>query len=203
MRGAVQDPDSGADQAHKMREPRRALILVAVLAAALLAAPAAQAWVRKESDRWVWYVPTSKWVDAQSDNGIDISSPTGVLYVGHGFAQSPVPVTHAWVVGYVKRSHGLDLHPLRRVKVGRGSRTAVRGEIARRVYRWTGYRTDRRERVRGVLTVDVISNDAAASYGFALYNRVAPLSMYRAWSGRLAFIQRHILLHPRTPDFNF
>jgi hypothetical protein len=186
-----------------MRMPHRALILVSILATALLVAPAAQAWVRKESDRWVWYVPNHHWVDAQSDNGIDISSPTGVLYVGHGFSATPGPVTHKWVVGYAKRSHALDLHPLRRVRIGKGGPTVRHGGIARRLYRWTGYRTDRRESVRGVLTVDVIANDAAMSYGFAMSNRVAPASLFRRWNDRLAFIQRHILLHPRTPDFGF
>ena len=178
-------------------------MLVAVLTTALLAAPAAHAWVREESNRWVWYVPNHSWVDSQSDNGIDVSSPTGVLYVGHGFGPTPGPVSHKWVVGYAKSSHALDLHPLRRVKIGRGGRTVRHGTIARRVYKWKGYRTDRHERVRGVLTVDVISDNSTFTYGFAMYNRVAPRSLYRRWNRKLSFIQRHILLQPRSPDFTY
>jgi opacity protein-like surface antigen len=186
-----------------MRLPSRAPVLVAVLAAALLGAPAAHAWVREESNRWVWYVPNHRWVDAQSDNGIDISSPTGVLYVGHGFGPTPFPVTYNWVIDNAKRNGGLDVHPLRRVKFGRHSRTVTHGGIARRVYQWKGYRADRHERVRGVLTVDLMSDDATFTYGYSVYNRVAPTSLYRRWNRRLAFIQRHILLHPRTPDFTY
>jgi hypothetical protein len=186
-----------------MRSARRVLLPTLALVATLLLAPVAHAWVRKESDRWVWYVPNSRWVDAQSDNGIDISSPTGVLYVGEGFGPTPAPVSHSWVVHYAKSSHALDLHPLRRVKIGRGGRIVQHGTIARRVYKWKGYRTDRHQRVRGVLTVDVISDPSTFSYGFAMYNRVAPRSLYRRWNGRLAFIQRHILLQPRSPDFTY
>jgi hypothetical protein len=186
-----------------MRLPSRTLVLVAILAAALLAAPAAHAWVRKESDRWVWYVPNDRWVDAQSDNGIDISSPTGVLYVGHGFGPTPGPVTHKWAVDHLKQTGALDVHPLGRVRIGKHGRTVRHGGIARRVYRWRGYRTDRHERVRGVLTVDVMSDDATFTYGYSAYNRVAPTSLFRRWNRKLAFIQRHILLHPRTPDFTY
>ena len=186
-----------------MRVPIRTLLLIAALAMSLLAPAGAQAWVRKESNRWVWYVPNSHWVDAQSDNGIDISSATGVLYVGEGFGPTPGPVTHRSVVLYAKSSHALDLHPLRRVRIGRGGRVVRHGNIARRAYKWKGYRTDRHERVRGVLTVDVIRDDSTLTYGYAVYNRVAPRSLYRRWSGRLAFIQRHILLKPRTPDFTY
>ena len=177
--------------------------LAAALAVALVVAPTANAWVRKESSRWVWYVPSSRWVDAQSDNGIDISSPTGVLYVGHGFAPTPGPVTHESVVGYLVRSGGLDVHPLRRVRFIRRGRPVAREGIVRRVYQWRGYRKDRRERVRGVLTVDVMGNDASATYGYSAYSRVAPVWLFRRWDGRLRFIQRHIFLKPRTPDWGF
>jgi hypothetical protein len=179
------------------------LLVLAAVAAALLAAPAAQAWVRHETDRWVWYVPNSRWVNSQSDNGIDISSPTGELYVGHGFSGTPLPVTHAWVVRFVKQNRALDLHPLRRVRIGRGRSAGAGGGISRRVYKWSGYRKDRREPVVGVLTVDVIDDPATFSHGFATYSRVAPRSKWRRWSGKLRFIQKQIRLHPRTPEFEF
>lgn len=178
------------------------MTVLTVLAFTALLPSAAQAWVRHESDRWVWYSPNSRWVDAQSDNGIDISSPTGALYVGHGFGPTPGPVTHSWAVNYVKTSRALDLHPLRAVRIGRGRAGGGAEGIERRVYRWSGYRTDRRERVRGVLTVDTISNPATFSYGFATYSRVAPRSLLRRWNRRLTFIQKHIRLIPRSPDFS-
>lgn len=184
-----------------MRKPPVLLVLLAALAATLLVAPAAEAWVRHETDRWVWYAPNSSWVDARSDNGIDISSPTGDLYVGHGFSGTPFPVTHAWVVRYAKQNRALDVHPLRQVRIGSGRRAGGRGGISRRVYKWSGYRTDRRERVLGVLTVDVISDPSTFSHGFATYIRAAPRSRYRRWARRLLFIQKHIRLRPRTPNF--
>ena len=185
-----------------MRGYRVPLTTVLTVLAFALAAPAAQAWVRHESDRWVWYTPTARWVDAQSDNGIDISSPTGALYVGHGFGPTPGPVTHSWAVNYAKTSRALDLHPLRDVKIGRGRAAGAAEGIERRVYRWRGYRTDRRERVRGVLTVDTIDNPESFSYGFAMYSRAAPRSLSRRWNRRLSFIQKHIRLIPRSPDFS-
>lgn len=184
-----------------MRRTSTLLVLISALAVTLFAAPAAEAWVRHETDRWVWYVPSSSWVDARSDNGIDISSPTGALYVGHGFSGSPLPVTHAWVVRFVRQNRALDVHPLRRVRMGRGRRAGSEGGISRRVYKWSGYRGDRRERVIGVLTVDVIGDQSTFSHGFATYSRVAPRSQYRRWARRLLFIQRHIFLRPRSPDF--
>lgn len=180
----------------------RLTLLIAVVTALLLA-PAAHGWVRKESQRWVWYVPNHSWVDAQSDNGIDISSPTGVLYVGHGFSQTAGPTTHAEVVDYLVRSRGLDVHPLRRVRFTRRGRPVAHEGIVRRVYHWQARRTDRREPVRGVLTVDVMSNDATLTYGFSTSGRVAPTRVFRRWNKRLVFIERHILLQPRTPDLGF
>jgi hypothetical protein len=177
------------------------MAIVAVLAGTLLMAPAAHGWVRKESNRWVWYVPNARWVDAQSDNGIDISSPTGNLYVGHGFSQTPAPMTHAQAVDFAVKSGGLDVHPLRKVQFTRRGRPVQRQGIVRRVYKWRAFRTDRRERVRGVLTVDVMSDPATFTYGYSMYSRVAPASMFRRWDRKLAFMQRHILLQPRTPEF--
>ena len=187
----------------RMRAQRIFLTVLIALAFTALAAPAAQAWVRHESDRWVWYTPNSSWVNAQSDNGIDISSATGALYVGHGFGPTPGPVTHSWAVNYAKTSRALDLHPLRGVRIGRGRAAGGTDGIERRVYTWRGYRTDRHEHVRGVLTVDTISNPASFSYGFAMYSRVAPRSLFSRWNSRLKFIQKHILLIPRSPDFSY
>jgi hypothetical protein len=179
------------------------IALLAAVAGTLLVAPAAHGWVRKESDRWVWYVPSHRWVDAQSDHGIDITSPTGALFVGHGFGPTVGPVTHGWAARRARRSGGLDPHPLRRVRFSRPSRPVVHDGIVRRVYRWRGYRTDRRERVRGVLTVDVINNPATFTFGYALYGRTAPTRLFGRWDRRLRFMQRHISLKPRTPEWGF
>jgi hypothetical protein len=186
----------------QMAAPVARIAFLAALVAALVLAPAAHGWVRQESDRWVWYVPNGKWVDAQSDNGIDISSPTGSLYVGHGFGPTPGPVTHQQVVDYLVQSRALDLHPLRRVRFTRRGAPVQHEGIVRRVYEWRSFRTDRRERVRGVLTVDVLSNDVTLSYGFSTYGRVAPLKQFKRWNRRLRFIERHVLLKPRSPDWS-
>jgi hypothetical protein len=52
------------------------------------------------------------------------------------------------------------------------------------------------------MTVDVSNDPSTFTYGFDAYQRVAPASLYRRWDSNLAFIQRHILLHPRTPHFS-
>ncbi len=182
-----------------MKRIRLTLLFAASVLVVLALAPSAQAWVRHESANWVWYVPNSSWVDAQSAAGIDVSSPTGALYVGEGFSSSAVPVTHKWVVRYLKRSHALDLHPLRKVKIGRGNRVHGGGGIVRKVYKWRGYRTDRHESVRGVLTVDIMNG----GYGFASYDRVAPKRLYKKWARRLKFIEKHILLVPHSQDWGY
>lgn len=178
-------------------------ILLGAIAAALLAAPSAQAWVRKESDRWVWYVPNARWVDSQGQNGIDLTSPTGHLFVGHGFGPTPYAITHDEAVDIAVQNSGLDPHPLRSVRLSAAGGPTTHEGVVRRVYKWRGYRTDRKERVRGVLTVDVMNDDATFTYGYSLYARTAPLSLFKRWDRKLLFMQRNIRLQPSTPEWGF
>jgi hypothetical protein len=186
-----------------MRSRPLRIVLLAVVAGALLAAPVAHAWVRKESDRWVWYVPSDAWVDSQSDNSLQLSSPTGALYVGAGFGPTPTPMTHERALQIAVENDGLDIHPVRRLRFIRRGRLVEHEGISRRTYEWVGYRPSRHQRVHGVLTVDVMNDDATFTYGYSLYARVAPVSLWRQWKRKLAFMESRIRLQPRTPDFGF
>jgi hypothetical protein len=179
------------------------VVLLAIVAGALLVAPVAHGWVRKESDRWVWYVPSDSWVDSQSDNALQLSSPTGALYVGAGFGPTTAPMTHERALQIAVENDGLDIHPVRRVRFIRRGGPVEHEGISRRTYEWVGYRPSRHQRVHGVLTVDVMNDDATFTYGFSLYARVAPVSLWRQWKRKLAFMQSRIRLQPRTPDFGF
>ena len=179
------------------------VVLLAVMAGALLAAPVAHGWVRKESDRWVWYVPSQSWVDSQSDHALQLSSPTGALYVGAGFGPTTAPMTHERALRIAVENDGLDIHPVRRVRFIRRSGPVEHEGISRRTYEWVGYRPSRRQRVHGVLTVDVMNDDSTFTYGYSLLARVAPASMWRGWKRKLAFIESNIRLQPSTPDFGF
>jgi hypothetical protein len=177
------------------------VVLLAVVAGALVVAPVAHGWVRKESDRWVWYVPSDAWVDSQSDNALQLSSPTGALYVGAGFGPTPAPMTHERALQIAVDNDGLDIHPVRRVRFIRRGGPVEHEGISRRTYEWVGYRPSRHQRVHGVLTVDIMNDDATFTYGFSLYARVAPVSLWRQWKRKLAFMESRIRLQPRTPDF--
>jgi hypothetical protein len=179
------------------------IALLAALAGALLAAPIAHGWVRKESDRWVWYVPNDSWVDSQSDNTIQLSSSTGALYVGAGFGPTAAPMTHERALEIAVENDGLDIHPVRRVRFIRRGGPVVHEGISRRTYEWIGYRPSRQQRVHGVLTVDVMNDDATFSYGYSLYARVAPVALWKRWKRKLAFMESKIRLQPRSPDFGF
>jgi hypothetical protein len=170
-----------------------------VAEAAASAPDARAALARKEGRWWTYYVPTRRWVARESVGGIDVSSPTGVLYFGQGFGATPGPVTHEEVVELALREDGLDVHPLRRVRISGGSRPRQVGPAVRRSYSWTGVRTNRRERVRGVLDVDIHSDDATFTYGYAMHNRAAPVGLWRRWSGRLKTYERLLLYKPQSP----
>jgi hypothetical protein len=182
---------------------RLARLVIATAVVLLLAAGSASAWERKESQWWVWYVPTDNWNAAQSATTIDITSPTGVLYVGNGWSSWPAPVDHAWVIDLLRSNSGFDPHPLRNLRVGRGSRQVCQETVCRRRYRWRGYRTDRDEKVTGRLTVDVIRDELTFSYGWATSNRSAPTRQFARENRRLRRIERRIFFKPRTPEFNF
>jgi hypothetical protein len=148
-------------------------------------------------------VPKGDWVDSQSDNGIDISSPTGSIHVGLGFGPTIGPVTHEWAVDVAVNRGGLDPHPLRKLKLGRGSKPKQRQGIVRRVYKWRAYRSDRGERIKGVLTVDTFSDPLTLTHGYSLASRGAPSKKYRRWKKKLALMQKQIRLQPRSPEWGW
>jgi opacity protein-like surface antigen len=193
MAPAAPPPARSAGLGHRWRIGLAALLAAAVT---LGSAGAAQAWVRREGRWWTYYLPTSHWVAAESASGLDISSPTGVLYAGYGFSSSPFPLTHQQVVDYTVRSGGLDVHPVRSVRFTSRSGYTRAGPALRRIYQWQGVRTDRRERVRGVFTVDVFRDDATTTYGFAASTRVTPTAQFSQQPLLRTVVQR-MFFHPR------
>ena len=182
------------------------LVLAAIAAALLcplIATGTASAWERKESQWWVWYVPNDDWNAAQSATTIDVTSPTGVLYVGSGWSAWPAPVDHDWVIALLRKHDGFDPHPLRKLRVGGGSREVCQETVCRRRYKWRAYRTDRDEKITGRLTVDIIRDDLTYSYGWATSNRSAPAKQFGREDKKLRRVERNIRFKPRTPEFDF
>lgn len=182
---------------------KRLALLPLVLLASLAVAAPSSAMVRKESQWWVWYVPKANWVAAQSAEGIDITSPTGTLYVGYAFSATPRPWTHREVIDLIVSNNAMDPHRERNVRIGNGSRVRRHGAVYRWTYKWTAYRADRNERIRGFLTVDIIRDDSTYTYGFGAYNRSAPVGLWDRWNERLTRVQKNIRFKPRSPDFDF
>lgn len=178
-------------------------LLLALLTCAGPAAPAADAKLKRHENRyWVWYAPGG-WTAAWGRAGIDITSPTGVLYVGQGFSGTAFPVTHREVIDYLLGSGALDVHPLRRVRIIRSRKPAPFGGGVRQKLQWKAFRTDRRERVRGTLLVDVFSDHATRAYGFASTVYVAPKRKWRKKKRKLRKVSKTLFYKPQTPDFGF
>ena len=88
--------------------------------------------VRKEGRFWTYYVPDAKWGAVENQNGIDISSPTGTYYLGHGFSPTPGPVTFDQMLDFAKQYGSLDAHPLRDRKLGAPSAPVADGQAKQR-----------------------------------------------------------------------
>lgn len=173
---------------------------LAALALAVQAGEAATAqkpgWVRWEGRSFICWLPSRDWRVAESMSGIDISSPTGDLYVGFAFAtNSPAPVTTEQVIQYVYSNGGLDIHPVSGVRVLKTGRPFAFAGGTRQIVEWTGVRQHRlkgRQTVHGVLTVDVFSDPSIGAYGFGSYARVAPVSQWKKQAATLKTIQDRI-----------
>jgi hypothetical protein len=177
-----------------------AIIVLAAMAGATVAAAAMPKLKRHEDRYWTWYAPAG-WVAAQSRAGIDISSPTGVLHVGYGFSGTAFPVSHEEVRDYLVQSGGLDVHPLRNVNFLRtGSPFRFAGG-QREISQWSAFRSDRRERTRGTLKVDVFNDYSSGSFGFASSVYSAPKRKWKSQKGLLNRLLGLIFYRPQTPDF--
>lgn len=179
---------------------RRSLLIAASLAAVatLVAAPAsAEKLKRQESRWWVWYAPPG-WVSAESANGIDITSPTGVLHAGYGWSGSAFPVSHRDVRDYVAGSGGLDVHPLARVSFPRTGRPFAFAGGTRQVSVFRAFRRNRRQWIKGVLKVDVF-NPSAGAYGFATSVIGAPVRKFKRSRRTLNRVLRLIFYKPHSP----
>ncbi len=154
---------------------------------------------RCEGRYFICWTPT-RWLAVESQNGLDISSPTGTFYVGFAFSRWYRPVTFDGLLRYflqVQRrfGRGIDLHPLTAIRFTSRGRPYPWGIWERQISTWTARRTDRGERVRGVLTID-IHNDPGTFYGDEGFSRVAPVARWRTMARTLLYVQNHIKYKP-------
>jgi opacity protein-like surface antigen len=175
-----------------------ALSLLAALAL-VVAGPASGAQLKRHESRWwVWYGPPG-WVSAESANGIDITSPTGVFHAGYGWSSSAFPLNNGEVRDYLASSGGLDVHPLARLSFLRTGRAFSFAGGTRQVSVFRAYRTNRRQWIKGILKVDVFNDESTGSYGFAASVTGAPLREFRASRSALDRIVKLIFFKPRSP----
>jgi len=151
---------------------------------------------RHESRWWVWYAPP-RWVAAESANGIDITSPTGVLHIGYGFSGTAFPISQAEVREYLTESGGLDSHPLSRVAFLRTGRPFAFAGGMRQISVFRAYRTNRRQWIRGILKIDVFESGGAP--GFAASVIGAPVRQFRGSRSTLERVLKLIFFKPRSP----
>jgi len=180
---------------------KRFLVFLALVSALVLsvAGPASGAKLKRHESRWwVWYGPPG-WVSAESANGIDVTSPTGVLHAGYGWSGTAFPVSHGEVRDYVTGSGGLDVHPLARVSFPRTGRPFSFAGGTRQVSAFRGYRTNRRQWIKGIVKVDVFNDASAGAYGFATSVYGAPVRKFRRSRSILDRILGLIFYKPRSP----
>lgn len=184
----------------------RRLLLVGLVLLALGAAPSAStspdaaSWIRRELQHFIVWVPDNSWNTVNSTNGVDITSALGELNVSAGFSGWPYPLTIKDIVDYGLKTGGFDAHPLSNAKLTpQGPAHPFGKGTTRQIFNLSGYRTDRKERVRGVVTIDVFNFPATGVYGYDAYTRVAPVTQWQRVAGTLLYIQKHITYKPKTP----
>lgn len=155
---------------------------------------------RCEGAYFICWTPT-RWLAHESAHGLDISSPTGTFYVGFGFSRWSQPVTFNEVLSFFlqvqrRTGRGIDLHRLAAIRFTSRGKPFTYGTWVRQISTWTARRTDRREQVRGVVTIDIDDEPWNDYYADEAFSRVAPVARWRTMAPTLLFIQNHIKYKP-------
>ena len=179
---------------------RRAILgLVALGLCVAAVAGAASSWVRRETAHWVVQLPNDDWNVVDGKNGTDITSPLGDLYVALGFAGWNYPLKTSDILDYAVRTGTLDAHPLTNLRITlQGRATHPAPGQTQQVYAWTGYRTDRKERARGIYKVNVLNDYANGIYAYSAWTRIAPAALWARVTPTLLFIERSIRYKPSS-----
>jgi hypothetical protein len=163
-----------------------ALAVVAVLAPA---GAASSAWIHWQGRHFTCWIPDRHWQVVESDNGLDISSPTGLAEVSFAYATNG-PSNYG--IGQIV---GILLSPQAGIAnariLGHGAVYRTGGGGAGQVVTFTGVRVRDRTLVRGILRVEVFGN------AFDAYEQRAPARQWAAWAPTLAAVQNHITFYGR------
>src|SRR5205823_10307244 len=94
------------------------------------------------------------------------------------------------------KGKGIDLHRLAGIRFTSRGESFTYGTWVRQISKWTGRRTDRREQVRGVVTIDIDDEPWNNYYGDEGFSRVAPAKSWARMASTLLFIQNKIIYKP-------
>jgi hypothetical protein len=155
--------------------------------------------VRKQGKFWTYYVPDAKWGAVENANGIDISSPTGTYYLGHGFSPMAGPVSFEQMLDFFKQYGSLDAHPVRDLELGAASAPVPDGPAKQRHVEYTAVRTDTGEPMRGIVFIDIFNDPAQGVYAYASWVRTTPAADHDKWDPVLAEMQKLLFYHPQSP----
>ena len=178
---------------------RALLVALAVAGCLATVATAGSSWVHRETEHWRMQLPNDDWNSVDGKNGTDITSPLGELYVAIAFAGWNYPLRTDDIVNLGIRLGTLDAHPLSSLRISKlGGATHPAPGQTQQVYVWTAFRTDRRERARGNLKVNVYNSPATGVYAYSLWTRTAPAAQWARVDPTLRFIQNSITYKPRS-----
>ncbi len=153
--------------------------------------------MRHEGKWFVWYAPGAGWHDVQSVGGIDLASADGTRGVSFGFSGWPTPLTFDDVVNYWRKT--MTAGVVRRIRIDPAGPVTQQGAIFKRIFDWSGFRTDLRQNVRGVLTVHVYRDETQQIFGFDAYTRIGPAAGYDRLDPTLQRVQSLIIYKPHEP----
>lgn len=183
---------------------RPALALLPVVAVAA-AAPAGAAtglragvkspmsgWVERSRGDFTAFMPPA-WGMVASQNGTDISSPTGTAVVSFAYAtEDPQAADDAQVLNYTLSALGFT--GVRVVK--QGAPYAYAGS-ERQVTELTGYQSGAAR--HAIISVEVFNNYAYDSFGFDANLQMAPASAWARYEPTMRLVADHIYFFGHVP----
>jgi hypothetical protein len=142
-------------------------------------------WVEHTKGDFSAFMPRD-WVMTASQNGTNISSPTGVAVASFAYVvEDPRPTTDAAVLDYLLRVVGLS-----DVTVLHQTQPAADAGSMRQVTELLGHQEGMEE--HAIFAVEVFNNYAEDSFGFDTYSQSAPAASWGQYKSTLQLIVDHI-----------
>lgn len=142
-------------------------------------------WVERTKGDFSAFMPRP-WLMTASQNGTDITSPTGVAVASFAYVtEDPGPSTDAAVLDYLLPSLGFS-----DVRVLHQSRPSTDAGSLRQVTELLGHQ--RGVEQHAVFAVEVFNNYAQDSFGFDAYSQMAPAPSWGQYQSTLQLIVNHI-----------